>query len=502
MLNESILGAAYRCWLDSWVFSLLRRFWRFLCRLAKGSLLLRLAFGPTKGDALYSETLLARALRRVMDGIMALLRPLARGARESALCAAACESAILRFDTLFGLFCCGMFLVPHDNWNNVYALIGALVFLVAYLLSAAGGSRKLLYPDALGLGLALFALACVLSLLFSTARRSSMRVLLYYFTAFLLCYLIVATCRDRRSLRRLLAFLYVSMLLVSLVGIAQRLLDLVEVDYLYTDTSINEGVPGRVYATLDNPNNLSGYLQVFLPIGAAFAAGTEKRPWRWLLTLGLALPVVALVMTYSRSGWMAMMLAAAVYVFFCNKKLLPALLLLAVLALPLMPQSVLTRLSTIFNSRDTSRNHRIAIWQGVLRLLSDRGYWLTGIGLGPDTFSNVYPDYAVALGRSGVFHSQMLYLELDLELGLAGAAGFFWMLLKLAGRAGRAIYRGCERSGRLLLTAAAATFAALAVSGAAEYVWYYQRCIFAFFIFLGVAMASLRIVEEESPCAA
>ena len=505
MLSDSILGKLYCCWADSWFCTLLGRFWRCVQRQARESLILRLAFGPTRADALYSESCCARVQRRTADGLLRLLRPLAVGIHESCICssvaAAARTSRVARLECFFGAFCCWMFLVPHSDWNNLYALIGALVFLAAYLLLAAGGSRTLLYPDELGLGLALFALACLLSMLFTTAPMASLRVLMYFLTALILCYLVVAVCRDRQSLRRFLAFLYVSMLLVSLMGLAQRLLDMVEVDYMFTDTAINQGVPGRVYASLDNPNNLSGFLQVFLPIGAAYAAGTRRQGLRALLTLGLALPLVVLVMTYSRSGWLAMLLAAMVYVYFCDKKLLPVFILLGILALPLMPNSVLVRISTIFNARDTSRVHRIAIWQGVLKLLSDRGYWITGIGLGPAAFQDVYPRYAMPLATNGAFHSQMLYLELDLELGILGFVCFFWMLLKLAGRAGRAMERTDRRGGRLLMIAVLSTLAALAVSGAAEYVWYYQRCIFAFFLFLGVAMSALRIAESEAgPC--
>ena len=159
-------------------------------------------------------------------------------------------------------------------------------------------------------------LACVLSLLFSPDRADSFRVLLYYVTGFLLCWVVAASCRDLAGLRRLLGFLYLSLLLVSAEAIVQRLMGLVAVNASFTDTAINVGVPGRVYGSLDNPNNLSGFLQTILPLGAAFAGGTKREGKRFLLTLGLVLPVVALVMTYSRSGWLAMLLAALVYLFY------------------------------------------------------------------------------------------------------------------------------------------------------------------------------------------
>ncbi len=498
LIRESILGALYRCWVDSCTLALLRRLWKLLCRGARESCLLHLAFRPSRGDALWAESCIGSLLHRLSAGFIRLLRPIHRAFAESAAGSSPLlrGSALLHFDVLFGLFCCVMFAVPHESWNNLYALVGAVAFFAAYLLLAAGNRRPLLPPGSLGLGLTLFMLACVLSLLFTSDLMDSFRVLLYYVTGLLLCYLVTASCSDLTRLRRLLGFLYLSMLLVSLQAIGQRVFGLVAVNASFTDTSINVGVPGRVYGSLDNPNNLSGFLQTVLPLGAAFAGGTKREGRRALLTLGLALPVVALVMSYSRSGWLAMLLAAMVYLFYCNKKLVPALVVLALLALPLMPQSVLVRLSTIFNAQDSSRNHRLAIWQGVLALLGDKGQWLTGIGLGPETFKEVYPAYAVEEGKLGAYHSQMLYLELDLELGLLGTLSFLWMMLKLAGRTGRAIYRGGDRSLLKILIAVAASLAALAFSAAVEYVWFYPRCIFAFFLMLGTALAALRLAER------
>lgn len=499
MLDESILGAAYRAWTDSGLCALLARLWRLLSRLAKDSLLLGLLFGQSRGDALYAESLPGRAFHGLTAGLLRLLRPvsgaLERSAAGGLARALSARSAVLHFDWLFGCFCCVMFLVPHSYWNNLYALIGALIFLAAWLLLAAAGRREAVYPEALGLGPSLFALAVVLSMLFSAERGSSLRFVLHFVTALLLCFLVYAVCRDRASLRRMLGFLYAALVLVSAAAITQRALNLVGVNYHYTDTVLNAGVPGRVFGTLDNPNNLSAFLQMTLPLGAALAALCRDKRRRWLLTLGLALPVVALVMSYSRSGWMAMLAAALVYVYFNERKLAPALVLLALLALPVLPQSVLTRLSTIFNSADTSTTHRFAIWEGVTAMLRDRLYWLSGIGLGPEAFQAVYKFYAVPFGVSGVFHSQMLYLELDVELGLLGAASFLWMIAKLAGRAGRALGRSRTSGGRGLLAAVVSGFAALAVSGFAEYMWYYPRCLFACFLFLGVAMAALRLEE-------
>lgn len=506
VLNNSILGTLYRWWLGSLLFALLRRGWHALRRAGAGSRILGAAFGETKLDALFSASALARALRAVLRGVTRILGAITGAARSSVILrglrGVVRGSFLLQYESLFGAFCCVMFLVPHENWNNLWAALGATALLLLYLLRCAARGEQPVGPDALGLGFTLFVLACVLSMLYTTDFGDSLRILVLFLGAFLLCWLIAVSFDTPQALRRLLGFLYLCLLAVSFMGIMQRALGLVQINRLYTDLSINKGVPARIDATLDNPNNLSAFLQFFLPLGAAFAGGADKSWKRVLLGLGLLIPAVALVMTYSRAGWIAVMLSAAVFVWCCNKRLIPALVILAILALPLLPQSVLTRLSTIFDARDTSRNHRLYIWGGVSDLLRDRGYWLTGIGLGPKTFQNIYPAYAHQFGEGGTYQSQMLYMELDLEMGILGFLSFLWMTLKYMGRAGRGLARS-DRATRLVLIAALAGFVALFVSGTVEYQWFYQRIIYAYFIFFGIAIAAVRTAERgTAPCAA
>ena len=502
MLKESILGRAYGLWLQSAVLSLLRRIWRALGAAVGGSRLLQAAFGPGKAEEYYPHSLFARAFRRVLDGVVWLLRGLCRLGRGSvvlsALGRAGGSSRLLRYEVLLPLFCAIMFAVPHDNWNNLWAVIAAAVFLVLYLFRCALGRRELVYPDVLGPGFALFFVAALLSLMFSSDPADSTRILVLFLGAFVLCWLVAVNFDEPGALRTMMGLLYVSLLGVSAYGVAQRVLGLVEVNRFITDMELNAGVPGRVYSTLDNPNNLSGFIQLFLPLGGAFAA-TAKRGWqRRVLALGLLLPVVAMVMTYSRAGWLSVMMAAAVFVYYREKKVVPALLVLLALALPLLPSSVLTRLGTITDSRDTSRTHRQAIWEGVLNLLTDKGYWFTGIGLGPEAFKDIYPNYAVYIGRSGAYQSQMLYLELDLEFGLAGFLAFFWMTFKFAGRVVRAIASGGgSRENRLVLVAVLASLLGLAISSVVEYLWFYQRLIYAYFLYYGIGLAALRIAEGK-----
>ena len=502
MLEHSILGTLYNYWIHSFVFSILQRIFHPLLNAARNSAIIRFLFHEGAAERAFRASGTAKLIRKISDAllwIMGRFRGLVDAAEESFLIRAA-RGSVLRciasFEGLFGAFLFVMFVTPHHYWNNLFSVMAAFLFLLLYLLLAAAGKRKFAPPELLGLGGFLFLLALVLSMGFTHAPTDSLRILLFFLASFAFCYVIAADFREPEKLRRLLAFLYAALIIVSLGGIAQRALHLVKANASFTDLELNAGMPGRVYSTLDNPINLSEFVLLFLPLGAAFAAGAKKPFLRVVLAAGLVFPALALVLTYSRGGWIAVCIAAVVFTWCCNKRLLPALAVLGVLALPLLPSSVMARISTIGNRQDSSTQHRLDIWKGVLRILSDHDRFLTGIGLGPSTFRIVYPFYSLGTAKVGAYHSQLHYLELILETGLLGLLSFLYMMCKYLGRAADAMRRSAWEH-RLILIACISSLAALAFVGLVEYVWFYQRIMFAFFIFLGILLAAAGAPEQE-----
>lgn len=496
MVNASVLGALYRCWLSSAVFSFFYAIFRPFQRAFRSSAVIRFFKRDSRLEAAYRQSFFARAMRWATDALLALprllhrlLAPAAEGSAVLRLCSG---SRILSFEVLLGAFLLGMFCLPHAYWSNSYALLAAAGFFVLYGLLCAAGKRHVFYPQSLGLPFLLFVFACVFSLIFTRSRSDSLRVLLFFVTAFLLTFVIAADVTDEVRLRRLMGFLYAAVLLTALYALYQRAVG-VEVNMLLTDLDTNKGVPGRVYSTLDNPNNYAEFLVLFTPLAAVYAVNAPRKNLRLLLALALVLPLAAMVMTYSRSGWISLLLAALVFVCYADRKLVPALFFLCVLFIPFLPQSVMTRVASIFNSHDTSAAHRKYVWHGILLLLADKGQWFTGIGLGPDTFQAVYPTYARKWATEGVFHSQMLYLELFLELGALGFVSFLWMMLRGIKNGASALYRAPRGCVRGALTACCASFVGLAAAGAVEYIWYYPRVLFAFFVLLGILLACTRM---------
>lgn len=493
-----MLGRLYGWWLCSAIFRLLRGIYRPFARAFPNSAVVNFLRRPPKIERWYANSLVCRAidavyrfLLRIFGAIINALRPAAGG---SFFVRAASGSYFLRFEVLLGCFTFVMFVAPHEMWSNSYAVLGAAgLFGVAFLMSAAGARREV-FPREFGLPFLLFVMACVGSLGFTSDRSDSLRVLMFFAAAFLFMYAAVIGISTKEQLRRLMGFIYAAVMFTALYAFYQRVMG-VEVSASFTDLDLNVGVPGRVYSTLDNPNNYAEFLVLFTPLSTAYAM-TEKRTFRRLvLSCLIVLPLGALVMTYSRGCWLSIALSVVIFVYYTDKRLIPVGLVACILLIPFLPDSIMTRISTIFNSHDSSANHRLTTWRGIINMIGD--YGITGIGMGPNTFAELYPDYALTGATRGVYHSQMLYMELILETGALGFISFMWFMLREVKNAAFDLFKSRSQEVRMALIACGASFGGIAVAGIFEYIWFYPRVLFAFFILLGVMLAAARLAREE-----
>lgn len=197
----------------------------------------------------------------------------------------------------------------------------------------------------------------------------------------------------------------------------------------------------RVFSYLGNPNLLAGYLvpAVIFSIAAVFA-------WQRWLPKALATTMVlvnaaCLVLTFSRGGWIGMVVSLfvmgillvhwwSVYLpTFWRRWALPIVLgsaaTVVVLAV-LVVDPLRDRVSSIFAGRgDSSNNFRINVWESVIELIKD--YPVIGIGPGNSAFNKIYPIYQRP--KYSALSAYSIYLEVLVETGVIGFTCFLWLLL-------------------------------------------------------------------------
>ncbi|AII42319.1 hypothetical protein KR100_02755 [Synechococcus sp. KORDI-100] len=230
---------------------------------------------------------------------------------------------------------------------------------------------------------------------------------------------------------RLLAGLLCGGLASSVLALRQLYGNSEELARWADPNSITEGTI-RIYGPLGNPNLLAGYLLALLPLAALAVLrwqGWGRRVFA-ISTLGLA--GSSIVLTYSRGGWVGLMVGMAVLILLLLlrstrewpalwRRLVPLLILLlgaALLAIAVTKlEPIRTRVSSLLAGRgDSSNNFRINVWLASIEMIQDRP-WI-GIGPGNNAFNSIYPLYQQP--KFNALSAYSLPLEILVETGIAG----------------------------------------------------------------------------------
>ena len=404
------------------------------------------------------------------------------------LCKAYCA-----YTAFFGFVIAVMFCVPHSFWNNLFGLAIALVSLMIVLYGVYKKKDNVkISPDKTYLSLILFFACLVISTVLSQDRGDSIRVLMFFVTSFILCISVSVFTANKESLRSFCGMLFAAVAVTGVIGIVQAIIG-VEADASLTDLTLNADMPGRIFSTMGNANNFAQMLVLFMPYCAAFALTAKSAKKKLVLLAMLALPFAALLATYSRSGWIAFAVAVAVFVALSNRRVVPALIIICIVAIPFLPQSVLNRILTIGNLSDSSSSYRLVIWQGALEMLSN--WWRIGLGIGPGAFKSVYPAYARG-NTQDIAHCHMQFMEVFLETGLLGFICFVCLTFSLIKRAFVST-SSKDKDIKYFGAAAAASMTSIVFIGFFEYYWFYPRVMCSFFISAGLAISVYRLYGEN-----
>jgi len=390
----------------------------------------------------------------------------------------------------------GMILIPYEHWNNLYSLIG---FFLILLLSLAGGMRRRsLRLDVTSVGpyAALYALAVILAVPLSAFPSLSFRFLFFHITCMLCVITTVSTIERQDQLMRLGTFAGLGLFASSVAGFVQRVIG-VDVNPSYVDLTVNEGMPGRIYAMFENPNAFAEVLALLIPLAVALMLASKNWRGRILGFMSCLLGLAAILMTYGRASWIGLAVAAVLFVFLWNRKLLPVIIFLGLAAIPVLPSTVFNRILTIFNSKDTSTSSRFPLYAAALRLLAARP--LIGAGLGTDAVRQAVKDLNFYHGVAPFVHAHDVYLQVWAESGLLGLFSFIGAMgwsIKNAFKT--AASDSCPKQVRLITIGGASSLFGLLICGIADYMWNYPRVMVIFWFVAGVTLSAIRLAKKAA----
>ncbi len=270
-------------------------------------------------------------------------------------------------------------------------------------------------------------------------RQLSLFLLFGFLKAFLLFFYIANNIKTRRDLWLVVQCLILGLIAESLLGLAQQAagrnlgLSALGERTIEKEVSIAGEKIFRIGGTLGHPNYFGGYLTSVLPLIYAFTQIRLPPLARILAMFSLALGTVVLVLTYSRSAWLASFAALGflfVYQMIKSGKQLPviptviAVLLSMAVLTPLMPQ-IKARMEEDDRGSTSSRIPQVKMAWSMIK-----DHPVIGVGLNNNGLvSHLYETYVEEQsGNKRVFEYQAIhnvFLALTAETGIPG---ILWLI--------------------------------------------------------------------------
>ena len=487
-----------RAYQESLLGHLIGGFCAWLSRKWEGSFLVHLFYDEGRLSLAWGDSRTCRALEWVLNLPLRFLRwiyrllekPLEGSFFASLAFEAGCEAAVAA-----GWLIALIMAIPNEYWNNAYSLIAACLVLMLVYLSGMNTKKGALSLKAVGPYAVCFAAATILSVPLADFIDLSARYLVYYIPCMIIVVALVNSASSGKQLLRIGGGLALGTLIGGGYGIFQEVVIGVGVNASFTDMSANADMPGRVYSFYENPNALALLLLLTLPVVVALVLSSQHWISRVLAAGVFLVGGVCLGMTYGRASWVGLAVAAAVYVFLWNRKLLPFCVLAGIAALPLLPVSIFNRILSIFNLNDTSTSSRFDLWAAGLQVI--RRDPITGVGLGADAVRRMVKLTQLYQGRASFVHCHNIYLQIWAEMGLLGLLSFLGAMLGMMKSAARAVRRSPNTPARHMAIGGTAAILGATVCGLADYLWTYPRIMFLFWFVFGLTLAAIKVCKTE-----
>ncbi len=312
--------------------------------------------------------------------------------------------------------------------------------------------------------------------------------------AFVLFYFVVTSCGiTEQTMTRLLTAMVTVGVVVSFYGFYQ-LLNPSQFRSVWTDTDMFSTITFRVYSTLENPNVLGSYFLLIIPLGAGLLLTADCKLKRICYLLACGIMGVCLILTYSRGCYLGLLFAAAVFLVLLDRRFLILGLVLLLCSPLYLPESVLSRFTSIGDMADTSTSYRVYIWLGTLAML--KNYWFCGVGPGSTAFNMVYPQYAYSAITAP--HAHNLFLQITCDTGICGIAVFLILLVSFYRMMFTAIRRETHRKLQILQIAGVSAVSGFLVESMTDYTFYNYRVMLLFWLILGLCVLFCRLGREAA----
>ena len=210
---------------------------------------------------------------------------------------------------------------------------------------------------------------------------------------------------------------------------------------------------------------------------------------RIVIAVLFCLTAFCLTLTYARGACLSIALVIFVYSILYNRKVLLALIGLAVILL-LSDATLVDRMTSIFTKMDTSSEMRLAFWESTIAMILDHP--LLGIGWG--SYFMVYPNYDYYMQGNfiKIVHAHNMYLNFMAEIGLFGFASYMGCFFGVIYKAFKAHVMKLDILVKAMFLGIGLGLSALALNGFTDYVMFNTELSMLVWLFSGIVVSGYK----------
>ncbi|WP_427340374.1 O-antigen ligase family protein [Caloranaerobacter sp. DY30410] len=383
-----------------------------------------------------------------------------------------------------------IFILPFipKAYSLVYLICLFMVFIFRQIFIVRQDFKKSVF------GVFIFVLAFVMliSTLTSYNPQGSFRDLVIHFSSLGFLIVVVNNIENKKQLNSILTLFVFTAVLVAIYGLYQYKAG-IKLDKAWVDVSINPDINTRVFSVFGNPNILAEYLIMSIPISISLFWFTKKLLKKLIFLVSSLILIVTLILTFSRGGWLGFAFGLLIFVILVEKRLLLSLIPAGVLAIFIMPSSVIHRITTIGNLSDSSNAYRIKVWTITLDIIRDN--LITGVGFGYIPFRETFVKY---IRTMNVYHAHNMYLETLAEMGIGGFVLFILFIFIIYKYAIITLIKNNDRYLKTIIAGVLAGLSSVLFHGLFENILYLPRIIITFWLLISFILVAVRLSKNES----
>lgn len=243
-----------------------------------------------------------------------------------------------------------------------------------------------------------------------------------YALIFILCYYSfqMFNSLDINSIKKINKLIFAVSIIVFAIGIIQYLNPGFSIPSKWVDAN-EYNLSKRIYSTFFNPN-VFGYYTSFIILLTCENLDLKKINFDWAVFVS---GVLCLILTFSRTAWISLIISLIVASFF-NKKYLKYAIIILISIYALDTLLGIGRINPVKAVEDSSFLYRLEVWKASIEIIKDN--FISGIGFG--TLFKHVADYSSVVSTK-IEHSHNLYIQVFTETGILGFSIFLLLLFNV-----------------------------------------------------------------------